>query len=146
MFKHYGDSIYLDGMEIPLSTFMRLEPSYQYPSDLIVMFYDGKMRNFRTKHRSWTLNGAWAEGDRYLSRIGEFSRLLAMEKVENVAVAEAVAKAKSDAESAALAKYPLKGEKPNVELHERTDLNKGGTEGVRSKGKRSSRSRDKHSG
>ena len=132
MFKHTGNSIYLDGLEIPLSTFMRLEPSYQYPSDLVVMFYDGRMRNFRTKHRSWTLQGAWAEGDRYLSRIGEFSRLLAMERVEDIAVAKAVA--------AASAKYPVKGEKPNVELHERTDLNKGGTEGVRSKGKRSSRS------
>ena len=140
MFKHYGNSIYLDGMEIPLSTFMRLEPSYQYPNDLVVMFYDGKMRNFRTRHRSWTINGTWAEGDRYLSRIGEFSRLLDAERVEDIAVAAAVEKARSEA------KYPVKGEKPNVELHERSDLNEGGTEGVRPKGKRSSRSRDKHSG
>lgn len=136
MFKHYGDSIYLDGMEIPLSTFMRLEPSYRYPSDLVVMFYDGRRRNYRTRSRSWTLNGSWTEGDRYLSRINEFSMLLAAEKVEDVAVAEAVA----------AAKYPEKGEKPNVELHERTDLNEGGTQGVCSQGERSSRGRDQHSG
>lgn len=140
MFKHYGNSIYLDGLEIPLSIFMRLEPSYQYPTDLVVMFYDGKMRNFRTKHRSWTLQGNWDEGNRYLSRIGEFSRLLDAERVEDVAAAAAVEKARAEA------KYPVKGEKPNVELHERSDLNEGGTEGVRPKGKRSSRSRDKHSG
>jgi hypothetical protein len=146
MFKHYYDKIFLNGMEIPLKTFRQLEPSYTFPSGLVVMFYDGQMRNYRTIHRSWTVDGAWAEGDRYLSRIGEFSRLLAEEKVEDLAAAEAVAKAKSAIESAASAKYPVKGEEPNVKLHEWADLDKGGTQGVRTTGKRSSRGRDKHSG
>jgi hypothetical protein len=125
MFKHYGDTIYLDGMEVPISTFMRLEPSYQYPRDLIVMFYDGRRRNYRTKHRSWSISGTWVEGDRYLARIGDFSRLVAEERVEDVAAAEAVAKAKSAVESAASAKYPVKGDEPNVKLHQWTDLDKG---------------------
>ena len=44
MFKHDKDIIFLNGLKIPLKVFKMLEPSYQYPKDLVVMFYDGNRK------------------------------------------------------------------------------------------------------
>lgn len=94
MFKHDKDNIYLNGFKIPLGLFRSLEPAYQYPNDLIVMFYDGNRRHYRTKNTSWTVVGVWQDGDRYLSRIDDFSRLLAGVNKENEQVADDVKAAK----------------------------------------------------
>lgn len=140
MFKHEGNFVYLNGLKISVELFRQLEPSYSYPNDIVVMFYDGARRHFRTKHRTWTLPGIWPEGDRYLSRVSEFSELMAREQSE---LANASVDVSNARKRLVKAKYPME-EKPNViELHPRDDLNKSGTEGLRSKGKRVSRARGK---
>lgn len=143
MFKHEGNSIYLNGLKVPLDIFLRLEPSYSYPKDLVVMFYDGKIRNYRTAQRSWTLGGRWENGERYLNRVEEFAALVEEEeKLDR----EAIGAVKAAVTQAQKDKYPTE-DKPNViKLHERDDQHKSGTEGVRSKGKRVSRPGGKRSG
>jgi len=135
MFKQHKETIFLDGMEVPLPLFRMLEPNYTHPSDLIVMFYDGERRHYRTKHRSWSIMGRWDEGDRYLSRKDDFARLMRGENNESIAAEMQVAEVKSDLK----AKY-AEEEKTDVELHKRTDLDKGGTKRVRSPSKRTPRS------
>lgn len=135
MFKQHKETIFLDGMEVPLPLFRMLEPNYTHPSDLIVMFYDGERRHYRTKHRSWSIMGRWDEGDRYLSRKDDFARLMRGENNESIAAEMQVAEVKSDLK----AKY-AEEEKTDVELHKRTDLDKGGTKRVRSPSKRAPRS------
>ena len=141
MFKHEQDNIYLDGLKIPLSVFMRLEPSYQYPPNLIVMFYDGKRRHYRTQNNSWTINGAWEDGNRYLNRIDEFFVLLAQIEREKYEISAEVEKARNQTQNQSdiKAKYPEEVT-PNVELQQRNDLNKSGTKRVRASGKRTPRS------
>lgn len=141
MFKHEGNTVYLNGLKVPVEIFLRLEPSYSYPKNLVVMFYDGKMRNYRTTERSWTIGGRWENGERYLNRREEFAAL-----VEDDARLdrEAVAAVKAARAQAQKDKYPTEG-KPNVKLHARDDQHKSGTEGLRSKGKRVSRSGGKRS-
>jgi hypothetical protein len=135
MFKQHKDKVFLDGMEIPLALFKVLEPNYSCPSDIIVMFYDGERRHYRTKNRSWSIMGAWDEGERYLSRKDEFARLVRGENNETVAAEVEVANVKSDLK----AKY-AEEDKTDVELHKRTDLDKGGTKRVRPPSKRTPRS------
>lgn len=135
MFKQHKDKIFLDGMEVPLPLFRMLEPNYTHPSDLIVMFYDGERRHYRTKHRSWSINGRWEEGERYLARKEDFAQLVRGENNESIAAEVQVAEVKSDLK----AKY-AEEEKTDVELHKRTDLDKGGTKRVRSPSKRTPRS------
>ena len=134
MFKQHKDKIFLDGMEVPLPVFRMLEPNYTHPSDLIVMFYDGERRHYRTKHRSWSIMGRWDEGERYLARKDDFARLMRGENNESIAAEVQVAEVKSDLK----AKYAE--EETDVELHKRTDLNEGGTKRVRSPSKRTPRS------
>jgi len=145
MFKHEGDRIFLDGLQVPLNIFLVLEPTYQYPSQLAVMFYDGSRRHYRTRHGSWSVSGKWEDGDRYLSRISEFSRLVAEENNENLEVEAAVEEAKRLAEPDIKAKYPEE-DTPNVELQQRNDLKPKRTKRVRASGERSPRSGDQHSG
>lgn len=142
MFKHEGNTVYLNGLKVPVTIFLQLEPSYSYPSDIVVMFYDGARRHYRTKHRSWTLWGRWEDGERYLSRADEFASIMAQETSE---MADATAQVSQLKTPPVKDKYPVEGIK-DVKLHKRDDLDKSGTEGVRSKGKRVSRSRGKHSG
>lgn len=134
MFKQHKDKIFLDGMEVPLPVFRMLEPNYTHPSDLVVMFYDGERRHYRTKHRSWSIMGRWDEGERYLARKDDFARLMRGENNESIAAEVQVAEVKSDLK----AKYAE--EETDVELHKRTDLNEGGTKRVRSPSKRTPRS------
>lgn len=137
MFKHEGNVISLDGLRVPIEIFMRLEPAYSYPKDIVVMFYDGERRNYRTANRGWSIYGKWDSGDRYLSRREEFAALLEEDARLDRDAAAAVKAARTQAQKD---KYPTEG-KPNViKLHERDDQHKSGTEGVRSKGKRVSRS------
>jgi hypothetical protein len=138
MFKHDKDHIYLNGLKISLCLFKRLEPSYQYPNDLVVMFYDGNRRHYRTKHKSWTVVGKWEDGNRYLARIDDFSRLLAETFNENQEVVAQVEAAKKELtpELDIKAKYPEEVP-PNVELQQRTNFNKSGTKRVRTSRKRS---------
>ena len=135
MFKQHKDRIFLDGMEVPLELFRVLEPQYAFPSDLVVMFYDGERRHYRTKHRSWSISGRWADGDRYLARRDEFARLVGGDRNESIAAEVQVAQVKSHLK----AKY-AEEEKTDVELHKRTDLNEGGTKRVRAPRKRTPRS------
>jgi hypothetical protein len=141
MFKHDKDNIYLNGLKVPLELFKRLEPAYQHPNGLIVMFYDGKRRHYRTESKSWTVVGLWEDGERYLSRIDDFFRLLVEVTKENQQVAADVEAAKKESmpEPDIKAKYPVE-ETPNVELQQRTDLNESGTKRVRTTRKRSPRS------
>ena len=141
MFKHDKDNIYLHGLKVPLEVFKQLEPLYQHPNDLIVMFYDGTRRHYRTKHNSWTVVGKWEDGDRYLTRIDDFFRLLVEVTKENqeVAAEVEVARKESVPEPDIKAKYPEEVT-PNVELQQRTDFNESGTERVRTTRKRSPRS------
>lgn len=134
MFKHEKNDVYLNGMKIPIGVFQTLEPEYTYPKDLVVMFYDGKRRNYRTKTQNWTIEGAWLQGDRYLARIEEFSNLME-EKAKNDAV--------DPLESTVKAKYP-KEEMPDVKLQQRDDIKPKRTKGVRSEGKRAPRGGNKH--
>jgi hypothetical protein len=145
MFRHDGNAVFLDGLRVPLEIFFRLEPAYQYPNDLVTMFYDGVRRHYRTHHRSWNVIGKWEDGDRYLGRISEFSRLVAEDNNENLEVEAAVEEAKRLAEPDIKAKYPEE-DTPNVELQQRNDLKPKRTKRVRASGERSPRSGDQHSG
>jgi hypothetical protein len=146
MFKHEGDSIFLNGFKIPLAQFKRLEPGYKSPNGLIVMFYDGVKRNYRTKDNSWTIPGSWADGDRYMERVDEFASLLkaaadeeaAVNKEVEEAVKNAVQNANNDSEPDVKAKYPVE-EPTNVELQQRDDIKPKRIKRVRSTGKRSPR-------
>lgn len=141
MFKHDHDNIFLNGLKIPVRLFQMLEPSYTFPADLIVMFYDGTRRHYRTQHKSWTVTGSWQDGDRYLSRADEFARLVNASEAEMQEVAASVAAARKEAtpEPDLKAKYPEEVT-PNVELQQRNDLNEVGTKRVRTTRKRSPRS------
>jgi hypothetical protein len=142
MFKHEGDNIYLNSLKIPLNTFLRLEPAYRSPSGIIVMFYDGTRRNYRTKNNSWTIPGTWQDGDRYLSRVDEYKRLIDGANADEFALNEEVANAVKDviaaSESTEKAKYPVE-EQPNVELQQRDDIKPKRVKRVRSTSKRSPR-------
>ena len=146
MFKQDKDNIFLNGIKIPMNIFKMLEPSYTFPIGLIVMFYDGMKRNYRTKHNSWNVMGEWAEGDRYLNRIGEFSQLMKMMEQENYEAQQAVEEVKKSLnEPDANPKYPTE-DSLNVKLHHGADINKSRTKRVRTTSKRSSSSGDQHSG
>lgn len=149
MFKHYKDKVFIDGEEIPLRYFLILEPAYSYPKDLIVMFYDGKRRNYRTEHGSWSIMGRWSEGERYVARKADFVRFVAEDRAEDLYAMQRVMDTRTESVSAPVetpeAKYATEV-RTDVELHERVDLVEGGTEGVRAPRKRTSRRRDKHSG
>jgi hypothetical protein len=131
MFKHEGDNIFLNGLKIPISVFKILEPSYASPSDLVVMFYDGKRRNYRTKTQSWNIAGSWRQGDRYLLRIEEYRKLMQQLTLEPMAVATTKDK------------YP-KEDSEDVKLQQRDDIKPKRTKGVRSEGKRAPRGGNKH--
>jgi len=146
MFKHEGDNIYLNGFKIPLTQFKRLEPGYKFPNGLIVMFYDGTRRNYRTKDNSWTIPGTWSDGDRYIERVDEFTSLLKtagdndalLNKEVEEAVKRAVETIENDTESDVKAKYPVE-ESTNVELQQRDDIKPKRIKRVRSTSKRSPR-------
>ncbi len=144
MFKHDKDIIFLNGLKIPLKVFKMLEPSYQYPKDLVVMFYDGNRKNYRTKHGSWSIAGNCPQCDRYLTRISEFSRLMSQIEIENLEIIAEVNAVRTLAELDIKAKYPLE-DTTNVDLQQFDDLKPSGIEGIRSQGKRSSRGGNKHS-
>ena len=131
MFKHEHDNIFLNGLKIPLKAFLTLEPCYKHPEDLIVMFYDGKKRNYRTKTQSWNVPGRWIEGDRYLMRVEEYSNL--MQQMSNEPVSEVTVKAK----------YPME-DSQDVKLQQRDDIKPKRTSGIRSTGKRAPRGGNKH--
>ena len=147
MFKHDKNEIFLDGFKVPLDIFMRLEPTYTYPNDLIVMFYDGNRRHYRTKHNSWTVVGKWEDGDRYLTRIDDFFRLLVEVTKENQEVAAEVeaARKESVSEPDIKAKYPEE-DTANVDLQQLADLKPSRIKRIRAQGKRPPRGGDKHSG
>lgn len=147
MFKHDKNEIFLDGFKVPLDVFMQLEPSYTHPNDLILMFYDGNRRHYRTKHKSWTVIGKWEDGDRYISRIDEFFRLMVEITKDNQEVAADVAAAKKDVmpKPDIKAKYPEE-DTANVDLQQLADLKPSRIKRIRAQGKRSPRGGDKHSG
>lgn len=76
LFKHEGDSITVGGFTLPVNLFKVLEPDYTQPADLVVMYYDGKTREYRTKNKSWSIPGAWKDGERYHSRQRDFRNLV----------------------------------------------------------------------
>jgi hypothetical protein len=142
MFKQEGENVYLNGIEVPLSIFKRLEPTHKFPNDLIVMFYDGERRHYRTKNNSWSIPGIWHDGERYLSRIKEFVDLFANVQTEEAALVEdsvkAVQAAIASTEPDLKAKYPVE-EQPNVELQQRDDIKPKRVKRVRSTSKRTPR-------
>jgi hypothetical protein len=141
MFKQEGENVYLNGIEVPLSIFKRLEPAHKFPNDLIVMFYDGERRHYRTKNNSWSIPGIWQDGERYLSRIKEFVDLFANVRTEDAALIEdsvkAVEAAIASTEPDLKAKYPLE-EPTDVKLQQRDDIKPKRVKRVRSPSKRSS--------
>jgi hypothetical protein len=72
-----GDFI-INGKKITRRAFLMLEPSYSEPVDAIYIRYeseDGAYRLIRTSEKQYKIFGEWAEGERYIKRVNELSRL-----------------------------------------------------------------------
>lgn len=89
-FKHIGDTIHIDGLEIPVGTFRILEPSYKQQDSLEALTYDGKNLRVRINGKTTSVSGQWAEGERYISRKGDFEALLRLVQKEDKEVADTV--------------------------------------------------------
>lgn len=105
-FRHDGENIIMGGLTIPLSLFLVLEPGYKYPNDLLIMIYDGKSRNYRTKNGSWVVPGRWEEGERYILRLSDFSKLLQIVNREDYISAKEFKKNTSTASELRKSEYP----------------------------------------
>lgn len=89
-FKHIGNSIFIDGMEVPLNVFTILEPSYSQPSDFQMLTYDGENLRIRTGSVTNTISGRWADGDRFIARKNDFQTLVGLIEKEDRDVADTV--------------------------------------------------------
>jgi len=99
-FEHKQDNtIVVNSVRIPLGLFLMMEPSYRTPVDCRSQVYiQGKGRRIvDSKGGSHWIDGAWSEGDRYISRQREFESALMSEKLEFM---DAIRQVKSLSESA----------------------------------------------
>jgi hypothetical protein len=89
-FKHIGNSVFIDGMEVPLSVFTILEPSYRQQSTFEMLTYNGKTLHVRMGGTTTSSSGRWADGERYISRKKDFETLLRLMNNEDAEVAQTV--------------------------------------------------------
>jgi len=90
IFKHIGNSVFIDGVQIPLNVFQILEPSYKAQESMEVLTYDGKTLRVRTAGTTTTVSGKWVEGERYISRKKDFETLLRLVQQEEEQTASEV--------------------------------------------------------
>ena len=77
LFKHIGDRIQIDEVELPITLFKVLEPEYRPHPDLEILIYKDGVLTTRLKGKTSTFGGgAWKEGDRYIARKQDFVNLL----------------------------------------------------------------------
>ena len=80
-FKHTGNTITIDDLQIPLNIFLILEPSYKVTTGTeMVLYKDGVLKvrvNGKTNHV-----GSWPQGDRYIARKKDFATLLSLTQKE----------------------------------------------------------------
>lgn len=105
-FKHIGSKIFVNGLEVPLSVFNILEPSYKQSKTFEALTYDGLCLRVRTSGITSTLSGNWADGDRFISRKKDFENLLQLIRVEDTEIAKEVDPIR-DAEGCRKNGYPL---------------------------------------
>jgi hypothetical protein len=89
-FKHIGNTVFVDGLEVPLSVFNILEPEYIQQSALEVLTYDGQALRVRIDGATTTLSGKWEDGERYISRKKDFETLLRLVNKEEKETADTV--------------------------------------------------------
>lgn len=88
-FKHIGDTITIDELQIPLNLFLVLEPSYRPAPGLETLIYkDGSLR-VRIDGKT-SSSGGWANGDRYIARKKDFETLLRLTTKEDNEIAKEV--------------------------------------------------------
>jgi hypothetical protein len=74
MFRHHPDHlIYINNLQIPLSFFKQLEPSYSLPDGIISREYlPGKYHRLFDQDGQWGAGTVWEEGDKYLAKLDEY--------------------------------------------------------------------------
>jgi hypothetical protein len=93
----------INGKPITRKAFLMLEPSYSEPVGAIYIRYENSespYRLIRTEEKQYKISGSWIEGDRYISRMNELSKLSsAIEQQENQEekeIAETIRRIKSE--------------------------------------------------
>lgn len=81
-FKHIGNTIFIDDLQVPLKLFLALEPSYRVPEGMETLNYkDGTLR-VRINGKTSTVSG-WAAGDRYIARKKDFETIVKLSERED---------------------------------------------------------------
>ena len=88
-FKHIGNMIYIDDLEIPLNLFRALEPMYYTSPGVETLIYTNGTLKVRANGKTISVGG-WPEGDRYISRKKDFETLLRLANKEDSEVANEV--------------------------------------------------------
>lgn len=88
-FKHVGDTITIDDLEISVALFKILEPNYRPHPDLEMLVYKDGTLTTRMAGKTSTY-GNWPEGDRYLARKEDFRVLLQLTQKEDAEVNQTV--------------------------------------------------------
>ena len=89
-FKHIGDTVFVNGLEVPMNIFNILEPAYTQQSTFEALTYDGSCLRVRINGITSTISGKWADGDRFVSRRKDFESLLRLIRKEDQEVADTV--------------------------------------------------------
>lgn len=88
-FKHIGNTIHIDDVQVPLEVFLFLEPSYRPAAGLETLIYkDGSLR-VRANGLTTFIDG-WPAGERFISRKEDFRTLLRLTHKEDTEVAKEV--------------------------------------------------------
>ena len=77
-FIHHPDKyVVIDGLNLPLDFFEKLEPDYSLHSDFISRVYDVNVRNVLVRRgtgKQFIMPIPWDDGDYYLSRVEDYKR------------------------------------------------------------------------
>jgi len=90
-FKHIGETIYIDDLEIPLSLFLVLEPQYGVAKGMESLIYKDGILKVRVDGITSTLSN-WSNGDRYIARKNDFATLIRLTQKEDKEINEEVSK------------------------------------------------------
>lgn len=80
-FKHINDMVFIDDLQIPISLFLVLEPSYKTPNGFEMLVYKNGVLTVRSNGITTTVSG-WSQGDRYIARKNDFGVLVKLANKE----------------------------------------------------------------
>jgi hypothetical protein len=88
-FKHVGDVITIDDVEISVNLFRALEPNYRPHPDLEMLVYKDGTLTTRMNGKTSSYGG-WTEGERYLARKEDFRAIVRLAQKEDQEINQTV--------------------------------------------------------